>query len=169
MSPAVSLAPIPIAVLRILATGDLVAASQAMGLPMPPTVLDMQWVWNTFANRADTDPPQAFWYTQYFVVGDGRIVGDVRLHEPPAADGSVKIGYHVVPIERRRGVAVAAARALIDIAAAREEVRLIVARVNPTNLGSLAVCRRLGFHDAGEHRLEHDGQLMRRLELRIRP
>lgn len=169
MTPNIALLPLPVGVLRMLASGDLVTAGTTLDMPIPPTVLDMQWVWNNFANRMEADPAQAFWFTQYFVVEDGRIVGDVRLHEPPAPDGSVKIGYHVVSVERRRGVAVAAARALIDIATARHEVRLIVARVSPTNVGSLAVCRRLGFVNVGEQRLEHNGQLMRRLELSVEP
>ncbi|MGJ9421943.1 GNAT family N-acetyltransferase [Aeromicrobium sp. CF3.5] len=169
MSPQVALAPIPVEVLRMLAIGDLAAAGSAMGMAMPPTVLDMQWVWNAFGHRMETRPADAFWYTQYFVVEERRIVGDVRLHEPPAPDGSVKIGYHVVPVERRRGVAVAAARALIDVATAQEEVRLIVARVNPTNQGSLAVCRHLGLRDVGEELHTHSGTMMRRLERRVQP
>lgn len=168
MSPTISLVPIPLEVLRMLASGDLVAAGAAMGMAMPPMTWDLQWVWKNFADRIESEPESAFWFTQYFVVEQGRIVGDVRMHEPPAPDGSVKIGYMVVPIERRRGVAVAAAQALIDLASAHEDVVMIIARVSPANDGSLAVCRRLGFTDVGEQRNEVTGQMMRRLELRVK-
>jgi RimJ/RimL family protein N-acetyltransferase len=165
MTPVLELVPIPTDVLRRLARWDLSAASSAMGLTMPPSTLDMQWVWNAFAVRAEADPENAFWYTQYFAVEDGRVVADVRMHAPPDGTGMVSIGYQVEPIERRRGVAVVATRLLLDVAAARPEVRRVVALVAPTNRASLAVCGRLGFTDVGEQLHQHSGTMMRRLEL----
>lgn len=65
-------------------------------------------------------------------------------------------------------MAVAATRLLIDAATRRPQVRLVVALVHPENVASLAVCRRLCLVDVGEQLHRHSGQMMRRLELRIR-
>ena len=164
MTLQIDLVPIPVYVLRMLADYDLAGAGRVMGLTMPPSMLDSQWVWSAFAARIAADPANAFWRTQYVAVEDGRIVGDVRMHAPPDDDGMVSIGYQVVPTERRRGVAVAATRALLVIAAARPEVRLVVTLVSPSNTASLKVCDRLGFVDVGEQRHALTGQMMRRLE-----
>lgn len=168
MISAIRLVPIPPDVLRLLADWDLVTAGRRLKMAMPPTMLDMQWVWNTFAARTAANPADAFWFRQYVVVEEGRIVADVRITAPPN-DGVVMISYHVVPVERRRGIATAAARHLLEIAATRPEVQVAAALVDPTNTASLAVCRRLGFTDVGEELHRHSGQMMRRLELAVRP
>lgn len=164
----VGLVPVPIDVLRLLADWDLVAAGQRMGRAMPPDMLDQQWVWNAFAARTAARPADAFWFTQYLVVESERIVGDVRITAPPD-DGVVMIGYHVVSVERRRGIATSAARELLQIAASRPEVLVVAALVNPANTASLSVCGRLGFTDVGQELHRHSGQMMRRLERPVRP
>lgn len=169
MSPQVTLVPIPVPVLRMLATGDLVAAGRATDLTIPPYVLDLQWVWHTFPQRAEAHPEAATWFTPYFAVEDGRIVGHALTPRPPSENGEVLIGYGVDPIERRRGVATAAAAALLDLVAQHPEVQLVAAQVDPANAASLGVCRRLGFTDVGEELHSHSGTLMRRLELPMAP
>ena len=164
-----SLVPLEVPVLRRLATGDLVAAGRSLGMVVPPSVLDLQWVWATFADRMEAEPEHALWRTQYFAVEDRRIVADLRTHAPPAADGMVSFGYFVVPVERGRGVATAASRLLLDDVVGRPGVRVVKALVNPANAPSLAVCSKLGLVDVGTERHRMTGQIMRRLERPVDP
>ncbi len=169
MTPEITLVAIPTPVLRMLSSGDLASAGRVMGMAMPPSTLDSQWIWSTFVDRIVAEPEHAFWRTQYFAVEDGRVVGDLRMHRPPDRDGAVTLGYQVVPVERGRGVATAATAGLIDLAARHPEVRIVAAQVSPTNAASLAVCRRLGFVDVGEEWHALNGQMMRRFELSVEP
>lgn len=87
MSPDIRLVPIPRDVLRLLADWDLVEAGRRMGVSMPPSTLDMQWVWNAFDIRIAQAPEDEAWMTQYFAMEGARIVGDLRMHAPRTTTG----------------------------------------------------------------------------------
>ncbi|HEU5151055.1 MAG TPA: GNAT family N-acetyltransferase [Iamia sp.] len=81
---------------------------------------------------------------------------------PDGAPGDVGLSYATVPHQRRRGVAVAAARAALDHAVATWGARRAVIEVLPANTASRAVAHRLGAVEAGEH----DGHVVHHLDLR---
>jgi RimJ/RimL family protein N-acetyltransferase len=64
-------------------------------------------------------------------------------------DGRIEIFYLVFAASRRRGIAIAAASALVDHLAAAAPNRTLIAFIHPENAASLAVMRRLGFRDQG--------------------
>ena len=90
------------------------------------------------------------------------LVGHIGFHGPPGINAlqrkdAVEIGYTVFPEYRRRGLAVEAARGIIDWASSTHGIRVFVASIAPTNEPSLGVVRRLGFVHVGEHWDEEDG------------
>jgi RimJ/RimL family protein N-acetyltransferase len=93
-----------------------------------------------------SQPGAAGWWLFYVLLTDGvapTLVGTVAFKGPPA-DGMVEIGYSIVPTWQRRGLATAAARALIESAWARG-VEMIVARTLPQLEPSIRVLHKLGF------------------------
>ncbi len=83
------------------------------------------------------------------------VVGDIGFRGPPGADGSIEVGYSVIPDRRRRGCATEAARAIVDWALRQPGVRAVVAGCDADNIPSVRTLERLGFSRTGEA----DGQL----------
>lgn len=161
----VSLEPMPVDVLDLLAVGDLAAAGRLIGRPLPPDFLDGQWIWRSFADLIRAEPELAWWRTQYLVTHGRRVVGHVRLFAP--SDREAQIGWHIDPIARRRGLATTAARQLIDLARPQTHVDRIVALIAPDNLASQRVAVKAGLRADGEQR-HRFGWLMRRFVLDLR-
>lgn len=88
------------------------------------------------------------------------VVGDIGFIGPPAADGTVEIGYCVIPACRSRGYATEAARVLVDWALAQPGVESIVAGCDNKNVPSIRILERIGFIRSREK----DGQIRWRLE-----
>ncbi len=162
----VSLLPLPVGVLDLLATGDHAAAGRALGRAVPPGFLDCQWVWAHFAALIRAEPELAWWRTQYAVVEDDRIVGHVRLHSHEGTR-ECQVGWEVEPIHRHRGVGRQAAAAIVGVAATRPEIDRVVALVAHDNAASIAVAEATGFVADGEQR-HRFGWLMRRFVRTLR-
>jgi RimJ/RimL family protein N-acetyltransferase len=91
------------------------------------------------------------WWMWQVVVGQ-RVVGDTGFHGPPDPDGTVEIGYAIVPALRGRGIATAACRRLVARAWS-DGARRLVAEVDPQNPASRRVLRSVGFvPEPGEDR-----------------
>jgi ribosomal-protein-alanine N-acetyltransferase len=73
------------------------------------------------------------------------VVGDIGFFGPPDADGSVEIGYSVVPDRRRRGYATEAAHSLVGWALQQPGVRRVVAGCEPDNEPSIRTLERISF------------------------
>jgi RimJ/RimL family protein N-acetyltransferase len=66
------------------------------------------------------------------------------------AEGTVEVGYGVLPEYRRQGLASEATQALIDRAFDQPEVDRVVAETYPHLSGSMAVMMRCGMNLIGE-------------------
>jgi len=77
------------------------------------------------------------------------VAGDAGFLGPPQ-DGTVEIGFSVLPDRRRRGYATEAVRTLLDWVLQQPGVRGVVARSDADNLGSAGVLERAGFVRTGE-------------------
>jgi ribosomal-protein-alanine N-acetyltransferase len=73
------------------------------------------------------------------------VIGDVGFLGPPGEDGSIEIGYGVIPSYRGRGIATEAVRALAHWGLNQPAVLSIVARCEPGNGPSIGVLTRVGF------------------------
>ncbi len=110
---------------------------------------------------AAAEPKQeGFWAWVIIERAANAVVGDVGFVGPPGEDGTVEIGYSVVPARRGRGYASEAARAVVDWALGQPGVRSVVAGCDPDNVPSIRILERLGFARTGER----DGHLRWRLD-----
>ncbi len=87
----------------------------------------------------------ATWGAQMFLAGsDPELVGWGGFKGPPA-HGAVEIGYEIAPARRGRGLATAAARAMITQAFADPRVRCVVAHTLAEHNASNHILTKLGF------------------------
>jgi RimJ/RimL family protein N-acetyltransferase len=98
----------------------------------------------------------------FFLADSGaRLVGSGGFVGPPQ-NGVVEIGYEIAPEFRGRGLATAAARAMIGKAkASSSRISTIVAHTLPDHNASTSVLRRLGFQHAGEVEDPDEGTVWR--------
>jgi RimJ/RimL family protein N-acetyltransferase len=78
----------------------------------------------------------------------GRLVGGGGLF-PRIGPGALEIGYHVRSGETRRGLATEIAAALVDAAFEHCGAERAELHIEPANVASLGVARRLGFAETG--------------------
>jgi len=90
----------------------------------------------------------------------GSVVGDVGFIGPPDENGSIEVGYSVIPDRRRRGYATEAASAIVEWALSEPGVEVVVAGCDRDNEPSIRTLERLGFQRTGEA----SGQLRWRYE-----
>jgi RimJ/RimL family protein N-acetyltransferase len=87
-------------------------------------------------------------------------VGTCGFKGPPA-DGVVEIAYGIDPEHQRKGYATEVARALVDYAFSRENVRLVRAHTLPDAVASKRVLNKCGFRYVGDTVDPDDGTVCR--------
>ena len=122
----------------------------------------------TWDTEAWSDAQRLAWFHEHAAPGNVVLVADVEVAagsvEPVVGFGYLgyykeRLGYHftredtlyVRPEHQRRGIGRALLAALLDAARARE-VHVVLARIEATNTGSIALHRALGFEVTGEER-----------------
>ena len=105
--------------------------------------------------------PQFLQWCPHVVISGGQMIGHAGYHGPPginatADETAVEIGYAIDPPFRGRGHATAAVVELLRLAESRG-IRHYIASVSPSNDPSLAIVRKLGFVQTGEHMDDEDG------------
>ncbi len=80
------------------------------------------------------------------------LVGSAGFMGPPAADGTVEVGYSVAPEHRRLGYATEMIEALLSRAFADPHTSRVIAHTTDDNVASVAALRRAGFLRAGPGR-----------------
>lgn len=76
---------------------------------------------------------------------DGRVIGDVFLALRSIEHGTGEIGWSMHPDHEGRGYMTEAARAVLELAFRGLGVHRVFARLDPRNVPSAALCRRLGM------------------------
>jgi RimJ/RimL family protein N-acetyltransferase len=115
----------------------------------PPDLIDNE-VLSFTAARLAAGAEQAGWWSWYFVhrgaaAGKRVLVGMGGFKGPPAADGSVEIGYTIAAPFRRRGHASEAVAGLLGWAFAHPGVQRVQAQTLPHLQASLRVLEQAGF------------------------
>jgi ribosomal-protein-alanine N-acetyltransferase len=143
------LRPLPPRAAEALLAGDRSAGSREVR-----SQLDSEWpqpdLLDILPRQACLAPDQAVWGIWVMLDRDtGLVVGDVGFHGPPSDDGSVEVGFCVVPSRRRRRYASQAATALVSWAKRQPGVLTVLAGCDPANRASIGTLRRAGFEQAG--------------------
>jgi len=120
----------------------------------PPEYLDRPALEFTRA-KMEAAPSELGWWLYFVVLRDKdparhELVGTCGYVGPPAADGTVEIGYSIVAEHQRRGYATEAVRGLLARAFALAEVRRVIADTLPALEPSIGVLVKSGFRLIGE-------------------
>jgi [ribosomal protein S5]-alanine N-acetyltransferase len=109
--------------------------------------------WSTFREAlrsAARGRGDATWGTRLFVAGEPpELVGWGGFKGPPQ-DGVVEIGYEIAESRRERGLATAAARAMVAEALADDRVERVIAHTLPEPNASNRVLEKAGFRFDGD-------------------
>ena len=121
----------------------------------PPPLYDqgaMDWMAKYLEENAD-----AGGWTFYFIIlpagdaeGQGTLIGGVGFKGTPSDDGTVEIGYSMVPQFQRSGYATEAAGALVRWAFSQPGVTRVIAETYPELLPSIRVLEKNNFHFIGD-------------------
>jgi len=103
-------------------------------------------------NVAETEPYRAGWCMYYVLVKGGapEVMGVVGYKGGPGDDGTVEVGYGIVPEHRRRGYATEATAALVERAFGDPRVTRVIAETMPDLVASIGVLHNLGFTLEGD-------------------
>lgn len=105
------------------------------------------------------DPDTQLWLLRAMVIRRDRLrpmVGHIGFHGSPK-DGSLELGYTVMPQYRRQGYAREAALGMMDWAAREHAVNRFLVSISPDNEPSLALADKMGFKRIGEQIDPEDG------------
>jgi RimJ/RimL family protein N-acetyltransferase len=112
-----------------------------------PSLEQMRERITAMAERAAAEPDYGLWPMQLQTTGE--VIGAVLLQPLPGGQ-DVEIGWHLNPDYWGCGYAIEAARGALGLAFGPRGLDRVVAVVDPDNLRSLAVCRRLSMVYLGQ-------------------
>jgi len=133
---------------------------ELLGVRVPPTWPPGEYdreAMEFFRARLESDPQKYSGWLGWYVVtragagAPGALIAGAGYLGPPE-DGTVEIGYSVIPEARGNGYATEIVRALVRHAFASGAVRRVVAETAVANDGSQRVLERNGFTAIGQGR-----------------
>ncbi|GAB6106289.1 GNAT family N-acetyltransferase [Fusibacter bizertensis] len=127
---------------------ECVQLNLGVEVTMPVQDPEIKYVFSRAHYEASSHPEDILWYTSWEVIlkTENVIIGGVCFKGPPDDDNEVEIGYEIVPEHQNNGYATEASEALIKWAKESKQIKSIVACVEPDNLPSVKVLRKLGFY-----------------------
>jgi ribosomal-protein-alanine N-acetyltransferase len=110
-----------------------------------------------YAQQLEADPSLLGWGVWLMIhVAERVVIGDVGFKGKPDHEGTVEIGYSVIPAYRNQGYASEAAQALVHWAFTQQGAKRIIAECSDDNAPSARILQKLGMK-----RLETDGSLLK--------
>jgi RimJ/RimL family protein N-acetyltransferase len=103
-------------------------------------------------DASDRDASNSWFQRAIRLRGDGKLIGDLGVHLPPDAEGSVEFGVSIAPAHQGNGYAREAVRALFGRVLGQLGRHRIQASVDPRNVASMAMLRALGMRQEAHHR-----------------
>jgi ribosomal-protein-alanine N-acetyltransferase len=154
-APRLDLIPLSSPLVESMQVADWATAGGLLGADIPPEWQARDWHWLD-ARLAQAGAPSVIaWLPRALVLRQAAggseqvVVGDAGFHGPPDDEGRVELGYAVISEYRRRGFAEEAVRALLAWTAREVGVTKFSALIEPQNMPSLNLIRKLGFDQTG--------------------
>jgi ribosomal-protein-alanine N-acetyltransferase len=135
--------PLPAAAAAAL-PDDRAVASRLIGATLPQDWPQVDLLDVLPMQAAATPENEAFGVWLMIERDTNTVVGDIGFMGPPD-DGSVEIGFSVIPDRRRRGYASDAAERLVVWAFRQPGISVVVARSEPDNIASARTLAAAGF------------------------
>lgn len=127
-----------------------------LGIPVPeswpPEFYDRAAIEFTY-ECLKNNPDKPGWWVYYITLEleNGYVAaGTAGYKGPPDAEGTVEIGYGVVPEFQRRGIATEAAMGLIFNAFEHPEVKRVISETLPELVASIGVMENCGLRHIGD-------------------
>jgi [ribosomal protein S5]-alanine N-acetyltransferase len=150
------LIPATVALARAALDGDVALAARlgvVVPATWPPEFLDPPALEFTL-DRLTEGAHQAGWWLHFVVLARGAhgrtLIGSAGYKGPPSPDGTVEVGYGIVPDHQRQGYASETVRALLEHAFAVPAVHRVIAETFPELTPSIGVLRNCGFRLVGD-------------------
>ena len=119
----------------------------------PPELLDvpaLEWTLRWYANPENDPAFGMYWIVLRESAASRTLVGAAGFKGVPSEDGTVEIGYGVVPEYQRRGYATETVRAFLTHAFASPKVTRVIAETYPNLAASIGVLEKCGFTFIGD-------------------
>jgi RimJ/RimL family protein N-acetyltransferase len=130
------------------------------GLLLPQSEEICPRFWIEFVNsRLSQDPNNSFWWSPRLITVDLLIVGTIGFKSPPDSNGSVEIGYGIVPSQQGRGFATQAVDLVVKEGFSQTEVQTIEACTVPIDSASGRVLEKNQFVRDGSKIDPEDGEV----------
>ena len=127
-------------------------------LPKSEEIAPMFWI--EFVNdQLNQDPKNSFWWAPRSIIVDQLIVGMIGFKSPPDSNGSVEIGYGIVPSQQGQGFATQAVDLLVKEGFSKSEIQMIVAYTVPIDSASGSVLAKNQFRRDGSKIDPEDGEV----------
>jgi RimJ/RimL family protein N-acetyltransferase len=101
---------------------------------------------------ASLDVPDGWFQRAIRLRDSGELIGDLGIHLPTEAEGSIEFGISIVPARQGQGHATEALRAVFGVVFGQLGRHRVHASVDPRNLASMAMLRSLGMRQEAHHR-----------------
>lgn len=150
--------PVPLPLIEALLARDVASARSLAPFDVDEQTFEGDdYVLSLRRAQLQADPTELPWLYRAAVLREtGVVVARAGFHAPPDADGTVEIGYRVLPQWRRQGLATELATGLIGWAREQGALRCL-ASTGPDNAASQTVLARLGFVRTGKQMDDVDG------------
>ena len=151
------LVPLTLEFCEAIVDGDRPRARRELGLDLSewPAGSEVDRAFPFYAARLREDPAAVAWQGRAIVVRESEeIAGSANFKGAPQ-DGTVEVGYQLVPRFRGNGYAREALGALVERAFAEPATEEVVAVIHPDNTPSIAVAESVGLAPTGEPSAVH--------------
>lgn len=106
-----------------------------------------------YAQMLINDPSQLGWGVWLMIhTAEQTLIGDLGFGGKPHQEGSVEIGYEVLPKYRNQGYAFEGAKALVDWASNQPNLKRIVAYSPYDNVASIRILEKLGMQQIEKYK-----------------
>jgi len=137
--------------LKMAAITEKATLGEMLGVGVPDSWPgpDLAEALPVFVKNMEKDPSGPVWDWLIIHKTDKVLIGDIGFMGGPDEEGTVEIGYSIVPEYRNQGYATEAVNSLIHWAFQKQEIKVITAKTLKDNTASIKVLMKAGMNCLG--------------------